>query len=670
MKEIYKYLNLTPENETKSHETFYKILYLNDKFSLDDILAFFLQHKRHNEKVICNGKETISLQDAMLESTYYTTIVKYCNTFEHANVIEYHITHFNTFKITSFVCSATYQKIILAKLTIKKDLAKLLVLILNSYYDFVNVEKMLTALPIEEMCNVNLNKYTFAFVLKKCCLEILTKLMVYQISTIEEVKLTIEKLNDYDFYKAIVKHIKSQQIINNTMLVFALLIKEGLEDLDIKNADIGYVVGLFDDKRYLYFNNKTYKKLLFRHIMDVNFDLELFTFSVSENTNLMLREIAHVETECFTANDIYLMYFYKKFYSQADKCKLRNDVNEIIINKIYDTEVLEFLLLHDLDFLLFGQDEIVALKNTESVKDIISYKYVNVILKSNIQIESDVIKKYTMIIENIEEKDAELPIIRNPSIFDNDQIVSLLQNYTKSYDINLFLHILTDRQITEESIENFVAQNFTKIKSPVDKILIIDKYKLENINTDFHIRECIKKIKNDVLMPLLARISNIDIFLPYFCIDSINNMCMSQDAFNVYLTHNPDYLQILNMLQYTKVNENFMSFYLTALFQSDIDVSIMMDNLPKIFGLLDYSKRTLLMCCNFYIKILSQDEFVQSHDLTSARDFLNIIYLYMKKRGKDKCLQIRCEKIVNCVRSLSIYFDCEIVMKNIKSISK
>lgn len=664
MHEIYKYLKLSPENEIESYETFYKILFMNHKYTGDEILSFYLNHKNHAEKMKYKGKETISLRDIMLESEYYEEIINHTNTYQNDNVIDYWVRNFDKFKIKHFVCSDTYQAIILDTIVVTKKQTMLFILILNSFYDYINVEKMVKKLPKRDLVNVKLNSFTFESIIAYGDLDIMTQLMVYPITDFREIECIIKKLKDPLFYSAIVKHLVSQQIINDTMLAIALLIKDGLYELDIRNVCLKNILDVFSKREYLFFDNKHYKKLLLIHTMTFQFDIELFIFSVSQNTKIKYADLKSIVIDDFTPKDIYILYFYRKYHITEDKQKLKPDIQEIITNKLYDTDTLEFIIKNNLDFQLFSEAEVRALESVVEVHDILSTKYPRIILNSSVMIKSATLDLYSKVLDNVENTADRLPIMTNTSGLDDTQYLKLILNYIKFYEINLIIELLIERRIENDKVIKYLTDNFKKIKRPIYRLLAIDAYDLHNMNTDLLI-----KMKPSEKLEFLEQCKDVKQFIYYFHVNSNLNLCVSQKAYNIYLENNPDYLQMLNMLENSRVNENFMFYFLSSLFSSDIDPSNILSSIVKIYELIDYSKKIISCCANYFITILSNDEFIQTHDMTSARDFLHIIYMHMKKHGKDKSLFIQCEKIVNCLKSLIVFFDCEIIMRNIKCIT-
>ncbi|EJW02523.1 hypothetical protein EDEG_03062 [Edhazardia aedis USNM 41457] len=235
---------------------------------------------------------------------------------------------------------------------LKSIIENLLIKILNRYsLDLHEICKYIIYFIDEEKhYAIDLNELTFS-----SCLQLssdVSRFMLYSIQNKADVSAIEKKCkNDPDFRKNATIYIKTQEIFSTTILIFAIILEIHFdtvfsETLKVKNIDIPLLLDIIHIDKILNFKNVNLKNSLFVYSIHVDFNLKLFYFSITKNSNLKFYSCKLFNGDGFSQKEIFTIYFLRKCYLVLKRlsfvacekifdliCRLNSIFNEISYTK-------------------------------------------------------------------------------------------------------------------------------------------------------------------------------------------------------------------------------------------------------------------------------------------------------------------------------------------------
>ncbi|KAM0688527.1 hypothetical protein COBT_000210 [Conglomerata obtusa] len=542
-------------------------------------------------------------------------------------------------------------------------LYEFLILVINNFYSQINTSSLIKFLPKDYSSHILLNEYTFSGLIANTNFDD-HRFFTYEINKINEIKLIKNKIKDEDCCKNILKYIKTQEIINTTILLLAIYINNSYYwQLSVRNIDFNKIVKFCTKDEIYQFNNVEFKKQLLEHVLDFSFDLELMMVTIQKDTFIQYRRFCNFKKTIFRINEIYLMYFFRKLKLTVDKINLIHDVKEIIYHKIYDLELLNFLLKNDLDFKLFTDFEILNLlyKNEES-KILLVKKYLKFLYEFNICVDDEKYKDTILIYKYLKHEKVKdkFPLITNFQHFTDNEMTRIIDNYFIHYDINEFVDILINTNYINNNCKSYLLSNYEKINKPLSLLLIIDKYDIHH-NCDL----LIEKLSEKDRQYFVKNITNYSKFLYNFLRPDRFSLTINRSVVKKLYHSIEDPLRIIKQFK-NPINNIFVSTFLNEIFTSNYEHLGICNAINDILISSDMPIDILLSIANFYINKVLENEFFQEQQLFCVRDFINYLYHYMSINKRDFKLLQKCEEILSKLIFYSTFFDTDAILKNLK----
>lgn len=677
MDSIYEYIGLTKENTLDNLTVLEKLLFLNRKYSADDILRFYILHEKRDDCIVFNKECIISLTEIFLESEFSDVIIPFVNNFLNANVIKFYIQNFKKLKIEKFVNSKTYKMIIQGQFNmkeIKNNVAfyKLLIKIINQYNDKIDNFKLIKLLSSEELKDILLNENTFIPILLYSDKNHISKILTYEIKTKDEYCNLYEKLKDEEFSNGVKNYILSQNIINDIILCCSIIINDSLFfNLEVKNINIKKIISIAGKENIFQFGNLYFKKLLFEFNLSQEFDIEYFVFSITPFTMLENDVLKPLQNIDFSQDEIFYIYFQKKLDICRDKNMFKYDVKTLLENKFYDCDLLKKLFNFDIDFNLFNLEEIEILIKEDIDIEKLLIKYFYKIMNADIKINNNIYFQYRAIydfLENNQVSCEKLPLLKNIEFLTGSQKDRLIRYYLDMYNINnLTEFLMKEENFSEENIE-FLKNKIEKINSAFVKLILFLKYKSELQPNEYIIDTLLSKMTLEEKKLFSENCSNLYLLKKHFFRNDKNNLAFSQKSIEKFYKSCDNNLEIFEEIANTLVNPFFLKHFLSLLFKDKFHTVVVCKNINQMLMNFKYEKEIILMCIGYYINTILQNDFFQECEITLTRDFLNILYIYMKENGKDKEIFKYCEEIIFQLKMYSSFFDCEFLISNLKNL--
>ncbi|KAM0674696.1 hypothetical protein GVAV_001885 [Gurleya vavrai] len=544
-----------------------------------------------------------------------------------------------------------------------KIFIKFIKIIIEKFKKEIDVFALLIFLSEKDCTDINCDFYSFRGLLINAQNEI-SKFMIFEINNYEEIDLIKIKLTDFEFRNSVVKYIKTQGIINTTILIFAIFINSrSFYDLNLKNIDYDKILRFVEKEEIYLFKNIYFKKQLLHYILKCNFDSDMFLICIEIDTLIKYKELQSIETENYTQNEIFLIYFLRKIKIVKEKNDLINDVKIIIANKIYDIDLCKFLIVNDLDFGLID-DFFEELITDENCKKVCLKNYIKKLIENEIVIDDifyyNVKKNIDWIKSN--DQNLKLPLLDSYDIFEDIEKNKILVHNFQFYDINQLLKLIYS--ITNLTSTNLITNNFDKIFKAIDKLLIIDKL---NINHNL-ILSLVEKLSQKELQMFILKIKNVNIFEDFYLRDDTLSFSINQKAVQSFYYAINDHLLFLKNLKRENISRLFLKTFLNLLFQSSYDYAAISETILIFLNSNEITNDVLIIICNFVVNKVLENDFFQEKELFLVKDFLNYLYCFIKKNGKDLQILQRCEDIISRLKIYADLYKIDLQLKVIKNI--
>lgn len=669
MIDIHEFLGLTTDNHVKNLEFINRLINLNKIYSIDQIRQFYNSFDQKNNNIIYNNEEILSLTEIMKSCPHFECIMN--NNYNKTNVHE--LASFPE-DITLDVFLSFISQRENHDFDVEPDFIILCVKIINLYYDDERVYKLFDFLTIEFIDQVVLNKHTFERIISKMNESSVPALMAYEITSYNEYISLLEKIDNENFREALYSYIKSQGIINNTIFYCALKICDDFYALGtISNLNFKQIILYCFKEDILRVNNKYFKEGLLAYVLrsKYKFDIELFVFSITEDTYLKYEDLKFIEVEDFANNEIYLIYLEKKYNIVKDKSMLKHDVQEVITNKLYTKSFLKYILKYNIDFQLLNDLEVNMLAQEKEIINYLLPKYFRTIIDCGINIETLQFKKYEKLYQFIKyNKVTEvLPILTDYSTFLNDELKKIIIFYLEQYEINSFIHIFSQRYIDSEKIYSLLLTNYNKINKPLDKLIVILNYNLLIIDKEKTIDLLMHELTKTDKIKLTSFVHSFRDIKQFFYVDNDSNISLTSEIVHKFYEKIECKLEFIDKICSLKLHHAFLAHFFMLLFEDNYDPFSICKRINNVLTSSNYNKNIISMCAEYYLNTVLKNEFFQEQTLKHVRDFLNILYLFLKENGRNIKIYKYCEEMISRIKYFSIFFDCDLVLKNIKRLS-